>query len=100
MQKNYNNLEHKEQKQQLFSSQPFQPTNMNNYRRGSTFINACALFSLSHVHCCLAPHGLRAHGKNVESRTCTVSSRVKPATHYSQTMTKKERMDEIHAKCE
>ncbi len=40
--------------------------------------NARALFSLSYVRprLALAPRGLRAHGKSVESRTRTVLSRV------------------------
>ncbi len=42
------------------------------------YFDAWALFSLSHVRprLSLTPHGLKAHGKSVESRTCTVSSRV------------------------
>ncbi len=42
------------------------------------FTNARTLFSLSYIHPCfaLAPRGLRAEGKSVESRTRTVSSHV------------------------
>ncbi len=62
-------------------------TPMNyDYKKKSTFTNAGALFSLSYVspRLALAPRGLRAHDKSVESHTHTVSSRVTLARESCQ----------------